>query len=206
MLFQSQLEQWLENDEEGDQDQKQNDNDDDLKNNENINNNNRIDRNLIYKSLLHCDVSIRMEALEVLCVSKLSTDIPGINQIELLQSILPYWMKLQMSKYRDQFIQLIQKLLLRMKNGCYKIVHDVDKQMQHDKNYKNDKKEDEDNEEDILSILSLISNNNKNNNDCSDDLQSESSTISMFQQWNNILVEHNDQAVMFIILLRLCGM
>ncbi len=62
--------------------------------------------------------------MEILCISKRSTEIPGPEQISLLVETLPFWMKLQLSTDRDRFIQLIQRFLARMKNGCHKILHD----------------------------------------------------------------------------------
>ena len=93
-----------------------------------------VDRELIIKCALHCDLQIRMEALEVICASKFSTDIPGPNQLEVLRVIIPYLIKLQTSNHRDQFVQLLQKLLFRMKNGCYKIMREMEKRMR--KQYK----------------------------------------------------------------------
>ena len=164
------LEQWL-----NDDDQDNDDAEDDAKHDdENI-----IDKDLIFKCILHNDWEIRIETLEIICSSKLSTDIPGINQLEILKLILPYWMKLQISKHRDQFVQLIQKLLLRMKDGCYKILHETDKRMQKIRN--NDKTNKNDNDGMI-------------NNDFDESEISQISSTSFFFQWNDILKENNDSS------------
>lgn len=88
-----------------------------------------VDRELIIKCALHCDLRIRMEALEVICASKLSTDIPGPNTLDAVRAVIPHLIKLQTSNHRDQFIQLIQKLLLRMNRGVYKLMRDKDKRI-----------------------------------------------------------------------------
>ncbi|ETN99178.1 hypothetical protein RFI_38303, partial [Reticulomyxa filosa] len=68
--------------------------------------------------------SVRMECMEILCVSKRVTELPGKNTLQLLREIMPYWVHFQASPDRDRFIQLMQRLLARIKNGCYKLWHD----------------------------------------------------------------------------------